>query len=126
MWDVNMKKFFDYYGFYPDLMNSSIALPRIPPGKANLSLGISKAGNLKEDIIKDNASMLARLFDFQSMFQQRAAGLFDLSPRSQFGPGHPLYFRMNSIDSLQLENEHLKKENLSLKQQLDKHKQKQV
>lgn len=126
MLDINTRKFFDYYGFYPDMINSPMAFPRIPPGKANVPLGISKAGKLKEDIIKDNASMLAKLFDFQSMFQQHAAGLFDLSAQNQFGPGHPLHFRMNPIDSLQLENEQLKKENLSLKQQLEKYKQKQV
>ena len=122
MWNLDAKKMLEYYMFNSDMTNPSFAFPRLPP-KANHSAGISKTGQLKEDIIRDNATMLARLYDFQTMFQKHAAGLFDLTP-NQFGPGHPLHSRMNPVNSLQLENEHLKKENAVLKRDLEKLRQK--
>jgi hypothetical protein len=122
MWNFDPKKMLEYYMFNSDMANSSLAYPRLPP-TVNHSAGISKTAKLKEDIIRDNATMLARLYDFQTMFQKNAAGLFDLVP-NQFGPGHPLHLRTNFVNSLQLENEQLRKENAVLKRDLEKHKQK--
>ena len=121
MWNVDAKKMLEYYMFN-SMMNSSFSFPRLPPN-VNHSVGISKTGKLKEDIIRDNATMLTRLYDFQTMFQKHAEGLFDLAP-NQFGPGHPLHLKTNHANPLQLENEQLKKENAVLKRDLEKHKQK--
>jgi len=122
MWNVDAKKMLEFYMFNSDMINPSFAFPRLPPS-VNHSVGISKTGKLKDDIIRDNATLLARLYDFQTMFQKHAEGLFDLAP-NQFGPGHPLHLRTNHINSLQIENEQLKKENVVLKRDLEKHKQK--
>ena len=122
MWNVDAKKMLEFYMFNSDMINPSFAFPRLPPS-VNHSVGISKTGKLKEDIIRDSATLLARLYDFQTMFQKHAEGLFDLAP-NQFGPSHPLHLRTNHINSLQLENEQLKKENAVLKRDLEKHKQK--
>ena len=122
MWNVDAKKMLEFYMFNSDMINPSFAFPRLPPS-VNHSVGISKTGKLKDDIIRDNATLLVRLYDFQTMFQKHAEGLFDLAP-NQFGPSHPLHLRTNHINSLQSENEQLKKENAVLKRDLEKHKQK--
>ena len=122
MSDIDAKKMYEFHMFN-SMINSSPMFPRIPPSRVSQPTGISKTGKLKEDIIRDNASMLAKLYDFHTMFQNQVAGLFDLAP-NQFGPGHPLHFRMNPVDSLQLENERLKKENAVLKREVEKLRQK--
>jgi hypothetical protein len=121
MWNIDPKKM-PPFGFDMPMINSPFAFPRLPPGVANHNMGISKAGNLKDDIINDNTSMLSKLFDFHTMFQQYASGLFDMVPLNQFGPGHPLHSKIDVDNSLQSENEQLKKENAALKRDLDKRK----
>ena len=118
MWNIDPKRMFEF-GFDMNMINSPLAFPRLPPGVTN-NIGISKASKLKDDIIHDNTSMFSRLFDFHTMFQQYASGLFDLAPLNQFGPSHPLHSKTNVIDSLQSENEQLKKENAALKHDLEK------
>ena len=122
MWNTDPKRMFEIYGLDPSMTNSPFAFPRLPPSVTNRTLGVSKTGKLKDDIIHDSASMLTRLFDFHTMFQQYASGLFDLTPSNQFGPGHPMNSKTNIIDLLQSENEQLKKENTVLKRNLEKHK----
>jgi hypothetical protein len=119
---MDPKRMFEIYGLDSSMTNSPFAFPRLPPSISSRTLGVSKTGKLKDDIIRDNASMLARLFDFHTMFQQYASGLFDLAPSNQFGPGHPMHSKTNIIDSLQSENEQLKKENATLKRDLEKRK----
>ncbi|MGI0082174.1 MAG: hypothetical protein ACREAG_02555 [Nitrosopumilaceae archaeon] len=125
MIDIEIKRMMDFYGLTPDMMNSPHAFPRLPPSRPNQNFGLSRASKLKENIIRDNASMLAKLYDFHTAFQHHAAGLFDLAP-SQFGPGHPLHSKIGSINLLQAENEQLKNENAVLKRDLEKLRQKQV
>jgi hypothetical protein len=120
MWNIDPKKI-PPFGFDIFMMNSPLAFPRLPPGVAN-NMGISKAGSLKDDIINDNTSMLSRLFDFHTMFQQHASRLFDMAPINQFGPGHPLHSKTDVVNSLQSENEQLKKENAALKRDMNKRK----
>lgn len=122
MWNLYPKRMFEIYGLDMSMTNSSLAFPRLPPSVASRNIGISKTSKLKDEIIRDNASMLSRLFDFHTMFQQYASGLFDLTPSNQFGPGHPMHSKTNIVDSLQSENEQLKKENAVLKRDLEKHK----
>jgi len=119
MWNIDHKRMIEF-GFDMSMINSPFAFPRLPPSVTNHNIGISKTSKLKDDIIHDNTSMLSRLFDFHTMFQQYASGLFDLVPSNQFGSGHPLHSKTNVIDSLQSENEQLKKENAGLKRDLEK------
>lgn len=102
------------------MLNSTFAFPRLPPS-INHPLGLSKTSKLKDDVIKDNASMINQLNDFNSKHRQHVARLFDLSPG--FSPGHPLHF-ISTNDTIQLENEQLKKENIALKRDLEKFKKK--
>jgi len=122
MWNEYTKRMFEFYNQYQDMVNNPFASARLPP-RANHPLGISMTGKLKDNIIRDNSLMLGRLSDFYTMFQQYASGLFDLAP-NQFGPDHPMRGGINSTNSLQSENEQLKKENMVLKKDLEKQKQK--
>ena len=122
MWNMDAKRMIEFYNQYQDMVNSPFAFPRLPP-RASHPLGISMTGKLKDNIIRDNSLMLERLSDFYTMFQQYASGLFDLAP-NQFGPSHPMHKGANSINTLQVENEQLKKENAVLKKDLEKQKQK--
>lgn len=119
---MDTKRMFEFYNQYQDMVNSPFAFPRLPP-RTNHPLGISMTGKLKDNIIRDNSLMLGRLSDFYTMFQQYASSLFDMVP-NQFGPAHPVHKGTNSIDSLQIENEQLKKENTLLKKDLERQKQK--
>jgi hypothetical protein len=122
MWYPGSKKMFEMHGLNTSMMNSPLAFPRLPR-TAKSPYGISKTGMLKESIIQDNASMLAKLFDFQIAFQQYASNLFDLMPSNSFMSGHPMN-TMNAMNFLESENERLKKENATLKQNLEKFKKK--
>jgi hypothetical protein len=122
MWNEYTKRMFEFYNQYQDMVNNPFASARLPP-RANHPLGISMTGKLKDNIIRDNSLMFGRLSDFYTMFQQYASGLFDLAP-NQFGPDHPMRGGINSTNSLQSENEQLKKENTVLKKDLEKQKQK--
>lgn len=122
MWNMDTKKMLEFYNQYQNMANSPFSFSRLPP-MTNHPRGISMTSKLKDNIIRDNSLMLERLSDFYTMFQQYAAGLFDLAP-NQFGPSHPMYKGTNSLNALQVENEQLKKENVVLKKDLEKHKQK--
>ena|SRR2546421_13112073 len=122
MWNMDTKKMLEFYNQYQNMANSSFAFPRLPP-MTNHPRGITMTGKLKDNIVRDNSLMLERLSDFYTIFQQYAAGLFDLAP-NQFGPSHPMHKGVNSINALQVENEQLKKENAVLKKDLEKQKQK--
>lgn len=123
MWNMNQKRTSEFYGVDPLTMDFSFAFPRLPPNITNSS-PISKTHMIKDEIIRDNASMLARLYDFHTAFQQYAEGLFGLMPPNQFGPGHPMRSRMSPAMYLESENKQLKKENVALKKELEKLKQK--
>jgi len=57
------------------------------------------------------------------MFQRYASGLFNFTPNG-FMPGHPLHLKLQNGDRLREENESLRKENLTMKSNLDKEKKK--
>ncbi len=110
----------EFYNQYQDLINSPFAFPRLPP-RANQPKGITMAGKLKEKMIEDNSQIFGRLSDFYNMFQQYSNNLFNLAS-IPFGPGHPMYHVYSSHNSIQIENEKLKKENVALKKDLEKKK----
>ena len=122
MWNTDTKKMLEFYNQYQNMTGNPFTFSRLPP-MSNHPRGISMTGKLKDSIVRDNSLMMERLSDFYTMFQQYAAGLFDLAP-NQFGPSHPMHKGINSINALQVENEQLKKENAVLKKDLEKQKQK--
>ncbi len=105
-----------------DMLNSLFAFPRLPP-RANPPLGISNAGRIKDEIVNDKDLMMNKLHKHHEMFQHYASSLFNMST-SQFVPGHPMYARMQMIETLQEENKKLRQENFTLK--TDKSKEKKA
>jgi hypothetical protein len=74
---------------------------------------------LKEKFSQDAATINQKLQGFQQMYQQYASGLLSMNT-TIVPPGHPLYTRQNSVNTLKTENDKLLKENLELKKKLDK------
>lgn len=123
MWDFfQTKRILDLYAQSFDMINSPFAFPRLPP-RANAPLGISDTGRIKDQIVNDKDTMMGRLFDHHAMFQRHALGLFNLSP-GRFNPGYPMHLRVNAAETLQEENERLRRENSSFKTEQIKEKKK--
>lgn len=53
------------------------------------------------------------------MYQQYASGLLSMN-NNIVPPGHPLYTRQDTVNTLKTENDKLLKENLELKKKLEK------
>ena len=122
MWHYDARKLMETLGQPMDMINSPFAFPRLPP-RANLPLGLSSAGKIKDQIVQDTDFMMSRLSGYHTMFQRYASGLFNFTPNG-FMPGHPMHPNMESVDKLKEENESLRKENLTLKSDLGKEKKK--
>jgi len=54
------------------------------------------------------------------MYQKFTAGLFDMSYPGLIPPGHPLYSKSNSVETLNAEKAKLQKENLELQKRIEK------
>jgi len=116
MWPLDTRKIMEMYAQPLDMVNSPFAFPRLPP-KANPPLGISSAGKIKDSIVHDSDLMMSRLSDYQTMFQKYASGLFNLTP-NRFMPGHPMHMKMQASNSMEDENQRLRKEISDLKSEL--------
>jgi len=92
--------------------------PRLPPGLTNPMFKIYE-NPMKEQFLKNTETINQKLRGFQQMYQQHAAGLLTMNS-GIIPPGHPLYTRNNSVETLQNENDKLLKENLELKKRLDR------
>jgi len=68
---------------------------------------------------QDTDAINTKLQGFQKMYREYAGGLFTMNSTGIIPPGHPLYNRKNSVDTLKGENDKLQKENLELKKQLE-------
>ena len=77
---------------------------------------------MREKFVQDTEILARKLQGFQHMYQQHAAALMDMSSPI-VPPGHPLFSRQNSVETLKAENDKLLKENLKLKKQLEKSKE---
>lgn len=108
-------------GIHPQFGIPTSIFPRFPPGISPPSMGVVDQKRLKEKFFTDNASINAKLQDFNQMFQKFASGLFDVAYPA-LPPGHPLYSRLKSTTSLQNENDKLRKENIDLKKQMSTNK----
>lgn len=108
-------------GPIPTLFN----FPRIPSGLTQPAFAnaVEPRKGLKNT---QNESVNVKLQDFQQMYQKYAASLLAFDKFGILPPGHPLYSRQNSIDTLKLENGKLQKENLELRKQIDSMKSKSI
>ena len=112
MWPFDVRMIMDIPGQPYDMMTSPFAFPRLPT-RLTPPMGISKVSKIKDNIIQDSDLMIGRLSEYHRMFQNYAAGLFNLSPNG-FMPGHPIRMRMQTMETLQEENERLRTERKKL------------
>ena len=107
--NLAIKHLQDLYGLNPGIPHLAQQFPRLPPGLNHPMFKIYE-NPLKEQFSQQTATINQKLHGFQQMYQEYAAGL--LSMRSSVvPPGHPLYSRQNSVETLQAENDKLQKEN---------------
>ena len=116
--DVAIKQLQDIYGMNPNVPHMALQFPRLPPGLSHPMFKIYE-NPMKEQFSKQASTINQKLQGFQHMYQQYAAGLLTMNS-AIIPPGHPLYTRQNSVETLQAENDKLLKENLELKKKLDK------
>ena len=105
------------YGLDPNVPHLAFQFPRLPPRLTNPMFKIYE-NPMKEQFSKNAGTINQKLQGFQQMYQQYASGLLTMNS-GVIPPGHPLYTRQNSIETLQTENDKLLKENLELKKKLD-------
>lgn len=113
-----MKHLQDLYGLNPNIPHRALQFPRVPPGLTHPLFKIYE-NPMKEQFSQEVASINPKLQGFQHMYQQYANGLLSMNS-AIIPPGHPLYSRQNSVETLKTENDKLIKENLELKKKLDK------
>lgn len=109
----------DLYGLSPNSHPFAFQFLRIPPGFSHPMQNINK-NSKKETFSKNNELMKTKLENFQEMYQKYSSGLLDMTFPGIIPPGHPLYSRQFSVETLQSERDKLLKENLELKKQLEK------
>jgi len=108
----------DLYGLNPSIPHLALQFPRLPPGLTHPMFKIYE--NPMKDQFSDEVSAISqKLQGFQHMYQQYASGLLSMNS-AIIPPGHPLYNRQNSVETLQAKNDKLLKENLELKKKVEK------
>ena len=108
----------ELYGLNPTSIPFALQFPRLPPGLLQPMPGIRNSP--KEQFKSKGDKITPQLKDFKEMYQKFASGLIDYNSSTLIPPGHPLFSRQNSVDTLRAENNKLKKENLELKKQMSK------
>ena len=117
MEDLAIKRLQDIYGLNHNIPHSAFQFPRLPPGLAHPMFRIYE--NPMKEQFSQVVSINQKLQGFQQMYQQYASGLISMNS-TLIPPGHPMYTRQNSVQTLQTENDKLLKENLNLKKKLEK------
>ena len=112
-----MEHLMDLYGLNANKLPFAFQFPRLPPSASHPMFGKSPA-DFKKQTTKQGEALGAKLDDFRQMYQKFASGLFEMNPNSVIPPGHPLFSRHQSIETLKAENSKLTKENLELKKQV--------
>ena len=108
----------DLYGLNPSMPHLALQFPRLPPRLTHPMFKIYE--NPMKDQFSDEVSAISqKLQGFQHMYQQYASGLLSMNS-AIIPPGHPLYNRQNSVETLQAKNDKLLKENLELKKKVEK------
>lgn len=113
------QRIMELYGVLPSMVHGASPFIRFPPGLSFTTSGLIKPNHLHEKLLNDTSSINMKLNDFQQVYKKFASGLIGANT-SLIPPGHPLFSRLNSSAILQTENEKLRKENLELKQRLEK------
>ena len=108
----------DLYGLNPNIPHLAFQFPRLPPGLPNAMFKINE-NSMRKQFLQDAETINQKLQGFQHMYQQYASGLLSMNSKI-IPPGHPLYTRQNSVETLQTTNDKLLKENLELKKKLQK------
>jgi hypothetical protein len=108
----------DLYGLNPNIPHLALQFPRLPPGLTHPMFKIYETP-MKEQFSQEMDTINQKLQGFQQMYQQYASGLISMNS-TIIPPGHPMYTRQNSVQTLQTENDKLLKENLNLKKKLEK------
>ncbi len=116
--NFTIKHLQDLYGLNPNIPHLALQFPRLPPGLTHPMFKIYK-NPMKEHFSQEVASINQKLQGFQHMYQQYATGLLSMNS-TIIPPGHPLYTRQNSVQTLQATNDKLLKENLVLKKKVEK------
>ena len=116
--NMAIKHLQDLYGLNPNIPHLALQFPRLPPGLTHPMFRIYE-NPMKEQFSQDVSMINQKLQGFQQMYQEYAAGLLSMSSFI-VPPGHPLYSRQNSVETLQAENDKLQKENIELKKKLEK------
>ncbi len=116
--DMVIRQLQDIYGMNPNTPHMALQFPRLPPGLLHPMFKIHE-NPVKEQLSKQASTINQKLQGFQHMYQQYAAGLLTMNS-AIIPPGHPLYTRQNSVETLQTENDKLLKENLELKKKIQK------
>jgi len=121
MEDLPIRHLRDLYGLNPNIPHLALQFPRLPPGLTNSMFKIFE-NPMKEKFAEDNATINKKLQGFQQSYQRYASGLLTMNSNGIIPPGHPLFNRVNSVNTLKAENDKLLKENLELKKKLDEKK----
>ncbi len=116
--NLSIKHLQDLYGLNPNIPHMALQFPRLPPGLTHPMFKIYEIP-MKEKFSQEVTTINQKLQGFQHMYQQYASGLVSMNS-TIIPPGHPLYSRQNSVETLQAENDKLLKENLNLKKKLEK------
>ena len=116
--NLAIKHLQDLYGLNPNIPHLAFQFPRLPPGLTHPLFKIYETP-MKEQFTQEVANINQKLQGFQHMYQQYASGLISMNS-AIIPPGHPLFNRQNSVQTLQTENDKLLKENLNLKKKLEK------
>jgi len=116
--NLTIKHLQNLYGLNPDIPHIALQFPRLPPGLTYPMFKIYETP-MKEQFSQEISTMNQKLQGFQHMYQQYASGLISMNS-AIIPPGHPLFSRQNSVQTLQTENDKLLKENLNLKKKLEK------
>jgi hypothetical protein len=121
MENMPLKHLKDIYGLNPNIPHLALQFPRLPPGLTNSMFKIFE-NPMKEKFAEDNASINKKLKGFQQSYQRYASGLLTMISNGIIPPGHPLFNRQKSVNTLKAENDKLLKETLELKKKLEERK----
>ncbi len=116
--NIAIKHLQDLYGLNPNIPHLALQFPRLPPGLTHPMFKIYE-NPMKDQFSQEVATINQKLEGFQHMYHQYASGLLSMNS-TIIPPGHPLYSRQNSIETLQATNDKLLKENTELKKNAKK------